>query len=127
MAGGGAPRQTIDSPFGYLGSGTTAVVQPRWARSLYADVPMWLLRRVTPRLMARLAGVPPDYTRTPADDRFLSEFPHSLFPIAPRAEGIAFEDTGGHLGLGQTGRVRTAIDAFIGPPSTTRPLQQVPS
>ena len=164
---------------GNLPGGTTAVVQPRWAGTLYGDVPMWLLRHATPGLMARLAGVPAGYARTAADDRFLSEFLDSMFPIAARTDGIAFDafvsndavntvplehlaaptllihaaddplasydsaqqaatripdaelltlDSGGHLGLGQTDRIRTAIDTFLGPPSDGAPTtKQVPS
>ncbi len=152
---------------GNLPGSPTAVAQPDWARSLYADGPMWTIRTLLPGLMARLSGVPAGFERTAEDDAFVAELVDSLFPIAPRFEGISFDafvsnpdvndqpleslrvptllihakddpltsyeaaqqaaeripgsllltlESGGHLGLGQTDRVRSALDAFLATP-----------
>ncbi len=149
---------------GNLPGGSTAVRQPAWASALYTDAAMWALRTAAPALMERLSGVPAGFACSPADQRFVDELVESLFPVAPRAGGIAFDafvsnedvnrcpleeiavptllvharddplasfdaaaaaatripsaqllalDTGGHLTLGQTERVRDAIEAFL--------------
>lgn len=76
---------------GNLPGGGTAVAQPRWARALYADAPLWAITTLAPPLMARLAGVPAGLPRSDADDRLLAEMLDSFFPVAPRADGIAFD------------------------------------
>jgi pimeloyl-ACP methyl ester carboxylesterase len=76
---------------GNLPGSTTAVAQPHWARFLNRDIPMWTLKVSSRRLLARLAGVPRDFRLSAEDDRFLSEFIDSLFPVANRAEGIDFD------------------------------------
>lgn len=76
---------------GNLPGGATAVAQPSWVRFLYADGPMWTLRTLAPPVMARLAGVPPGLPRSAEDDAFLDELLDSLFPVGPRADGIAFD------------------------------------
>lgn len=149
---------------GNLPGGATAVAQPSWARVLYNDPAMWTLRTLLPAVMARLSGVPAGFDASPDDQRFVTELIDSLFPVAPRAAGIAFDafvsnpdvndapleeltvptllvhaeddplasyeaaaqaaariprsrlltlDTGGHLTLGQTDRVRDEIASFL--------------
>jgi pimeloyl-ACP methyl ester carboxylesterase len=76
---------------GNLPGSTTAVVQPSWARYLNRDLPLWTLKVLSRRLLARLAGVPAGFRPSAEDDRYLSEFIDSLFPVADRAEGIDFD------------------------------------
>lgn len=153
---------------GNLPGGTTAVVQPSWARVFYTDAAMWTIRTLLPRVMERLSGVPAGLDLTPDDRRFVAELVESLFPVRPRAAGIAhdafvsnaavndipLEDirvpvllvhaeddplasydsavravgriphaelltlpTGGHLTLGQSGRVKERIEAFLARPA----------
>jgi pimeloyl-ACP methyl ester carboxylesterase len=149
---------------GNLPGSTTAVDQPSWARFFNRDLPMWILKSLSWRLLARLAGVPKGFQYSSDDERFVTEFIDGFFPVAPRAEGIDFDafvsnsdvnvyaleeltvptlliharddplvryraaveatrripgsvlvslDSGGHLGLGQTERMRAEIDRFI--------------
>jgi len=149
---------------GNLPGGTTAVAQPKWARLLNRDLPIWTLKVLNRRLLARLAGVPRGFRCSVEDDRYLSEFIDNFFPVAPRAEGIDFDaftsnpdvnsypleqltvptlliharddplacyqaaaeaaeripgsilvtpESGGHLGLGQSERIRTEVDMFV--------------
>ncbi|HXV72831.1 MAG TPA: alpha/beta fold hydrolase [Acidimicrobiia bacterium] len=146
-----------------LPGSTTAVAQPSWARFLNRDIPIWMLRLLSRRLLVRMAGVPPNYRCTGEDGRFVNDFIDSFFPIAAKAAGIDFDaftsnpavnscplerltvptlliharddplvlhqaaveaagripgsvlttlESGGHLGLGQAGRIRAEVDAF---------------
>lgn len=162
---------------GNLPGGTTAVAPPAWARLFYTDVAMWALKTLLPSVMARLSGVPRRFVASADDQEFVAELIESLFPVAPRSAGIAFDafvsdpdvnsypleeltvpvllihakddplasydaavqaaqripgstlvslDTGGHLSLGQTDRVRTRIEEFLTKYSVpTRPDQEV--
>lgn len=74
-----------------LPGSTTAVAQPSWARFLNRDIPIWMLRLLNRRLLARMAGVPPNYRCTGEDERFVNEFIDSFFPIAAKAAGIDFD------------------------------------
>lgn len=76
---------------GNLPGGATAVAQPSWAKVFYTDTTMWTLKTLMPRVMARLSGVPPGFAPSPVDQRFVAELIDSLFPVAPRSEGIAFD------------------------------------
>ena len=76
---------------GNLPGSTTAVAQPSWARFLNRDLPMWTLKVLNRRLLARLAGVPRGFRFSAEDDGFVSEFIDSLFPVAERAVGIDFD------------------------------------
>ena len=76
---------------GNLPGGSTAVQQPGWARMLYTDPAMWLLKTLAPSVMQRLSGVPPGFECDAADRRFVTDLVESLFPVAPRAAGIAFD------------------------------------
>lgn len=148
---------------GNLPGSTTAVAQPKWARFLNRDLPMWTLKVFNRRLLAHLAGVPGDFRPSAEDDRFVSEFIDGLFPIASKVRGIDFDaflsnpdvndypleqltvptlliharddplvryeaaveaaeripdstlvtlESGGHLGLGQSARIRREVDSF---------------
>lgn len=164
---------------GNLPGGATAVQQPSWAKAFYTDAAMWTLKTLLPPVMARLSGLPPGFTCSADDERFVSELIDSLFPVRPRADGIAFDafvsnpdvngcpleqitvpvllihaqddplasydaaeeaarripratllslETGGHLTLGQTERVRDGIESFLAAPGTvTLPDSQMPS
>jgi pimeloyl-ACP methyl ester carboxylesterase len=76
---------------GNLPGSTTAIAQPPWARFLNRDLPIWTLKSLNWRLLARLAGVPRDFPCSNEDNRYVTEFIDSLFPVAPRAEGIDFD------------------------------------
>jgi pimeloyl-ACP methyl ester carboxylesterase len=76
---------------GNLPGSTTAVAQPRWARFLNRDLPIWALEVLNRRLLTFLAGVPADFRPSPEDDRFLAEFIDSFFPIRAKARGIDFD------------------------------------
>jgi pimeloyl-ACP methyl ester carboxylesterase len=76
---------------GNLPGGRTAVVQPAWARLLYGDLPMWMLKVFLPHTMAYLAGVPKAYPLTGDEARFVSEFIDSMFPIASKVRGVIFD------------------------------------
>jgi pimeloyl-ACP methyl ester carboxylesterase len=74
-----------------LPGSTTAVAQPSWARFLNRDIPIWTLRLLNRRLLARMAGLPPNYRCSGEDERFVNEFIDSFFPIASKAAGIDFD------------------------------------
>jgi pimeloyl-ACP methyl ester carboxylesterase len=76
---------------GNLPGSTTAVAQPELARLLNRNLPIWTLKVLNRRLLARLAGVPGGLPPSPDDDRFLSEFIDSFFPIYAKARGIDFD------------------------------------
>ncbi len=76
---------------GNLPGSTTAVAQPQWARFLNRDLPIWTLKVLNRRFLARLAGVPTGFRLSAEDDRFVSEFIDSFFPIAAKARGIDFD------------------------------------
>ena len=76
---------------GNLPGSPTATVQPRSVRFLYGDPPLWALRTLAPSLLARAMGVPTGFQRTAEDDRYLSVFSDSIFPVGPRAEGALFD------------------------------------
>lgn len=161
---------------GNLPGGTTAVQQPGWARLFYTDQAMWLLKTLAPPMLERLSGVPRGFECSPEDRAFVTDLIESLFPVAPRADGIAFDafvsnpavngcvlediavptllihaqddplasydaaeraaaripgavllrlGSGGHLTLGQTDRVRVAIDSFLTTPApATAPVEE---
>ena len=76
---------------GNLPGSPTAVVQPAVAKLLDRQVPIWLLKTFCPRLMQRLAGVPPSFSMTDADTRYVSEFLDSMFPLTPRRPGVLYD------------------------------------
>jgi pimeloyl-ACP methyl ester carboxylesterase len=69
----------------------TAVVQPKVAALLDRQLPIWLMKTFLPRLMARLAGVPPSFSMTETDHRAVAEFLDSMFPLTPRRPGVLFD------------------------------------
>ncbi len=76
---------------GNLPGGRTAVAPPSWARMGYRQVPLWLIKTLSPSTMAFLCGVPRRLPMTSDDAQFVTEFTGSLFPVTPRARGIDFD------------------------------------
>jgi pimeloyl-ACP methyl ester carboxylesterase len=68
-----------------------AVAPPAWARVVYADLPMWLLKVLARPVLARLVGVPSGFRCSAEDDRVVSDLIDSVFPVAPRVAGINFD------------------------------------
>lgn len=75
---------------GNLPGNPTAVAPPAWARRLYADAPMWAMKVLAPSAYLHLMGVPKDLPIN-ADAGFVEEMAESIFPMAPRAAGGAFD------------------------------------
>jgi pimeloyl-ACP methyl ester carboxylesterase len=76
---------------GNLPGSPTAVVQPRVAKYLDRQLPIWLLETFAPRLMARAAGVPKSFPVTRDDERLVAEFLDSMFPLTSRVAGVLFD------------------------------------
>lgn len=76
---------------GNLPGSPTAVKQPRVARLLFADPPLWAIKVLTPSLLARMMGVPNGFPQSAAEAQFVSEMADSLFPVGPRAQGALFD------------------------------------
>ena len=75
---------------GNLPGSPTAIVQPSWAKRVYSQFVMWVLRTFAPSTMTRLvAAVPRGYAMSGDDARFVNEFIDSLFPMSP--EGVNFD------------------------------------
>jgi pimeloyl-ACP methyl ester carboxylesterase len=68
-----------------------AAAPPTWAKLLYADLPLWAMKKVTRRQFARLMGVPPGFPKTREQAQATDEFVESIFPIGPRAAGAVFD------------------------------------
>jgi pimeloyl-ACP methyl ester carboxylesterase len=67
------------------------VVQPRASGLRYGDLAMWTLKVFARPILVRLMGVPKGLPLSTADARFVSEMLDSIFPVAPRAEGVRFD------------------------------------
>ena len=76
---------------GNLPGSPTAVVPPGWARAFYADVPMWAMKVFARRTYLRMMGVPKDLALTGGAAAFVDRMAESIFPVAPRAAGGAFD------------------------------------
>ncbi len=76
---------------GNLPGGRTAVAPPSWERMVYRQVPMWLIKTLSPSTMALLCGVPRRFPMTSDDAQFVAEFIGSLFPVTPRVHGVDFD------------------------------------
>jgi pimeloyl-ACP methyl ester carboxylesterase len=76
---------------GNLPGGRTAVAPPSWERMVYRQVPMWLIKTLSPSTMAFLCGVPRRFPMTSDDAQFVAEFIGSLFPVTPRVHGVDFD------------------------------------
>jgi len=75
---------------GNLPGSPTAVVQPSWAKRIDRQLIMWALKTFAPSTTARLvAAVPKAFAMTTEDERFVTEFIDSLFPMSP--EGYNFD------------------------------------
>ena len=76
---------------GNLPGSSTAVVQPSWARLVNRQVPVWLIWTLLPSTMRFLSGVPRGLPVSADDDRFVTDFIDSVFPIKPKEQGIDFD------------------------------------
>ncbi|HSB53559.1 MAG TPA: alpha/beta hydrolase, partial [Gemmatimonadales bacterium] len=68
-----------------------AVAPPAWAKFLYADLPLWAMKKVARPQFARLMGVPAGFPKTPEQAQEMDEMLESIFPIGPRAAGAVFD------------------------------------
>jgi len=142
----------------------TAAAPPAWAKLLYADLPLWAMKKVARPQFARLMGVPAGFPKTPEQAQEMDEMLESIFPVGPRVAGAVFDayvsnpavndlpieritvptiiihakddplcvfapaeeaahripdctlvaqESGGHLGLGQSEPTRVALDDFL--------------
>lgn len=154
---------------GSFPGGPMAVAPPVWAKLLYADLPLWVMKKAARAQFARLLGVPAGFPKTPEQAQEMDEMVESIFPIGPRAAGAVFDayvsnpavndlpiekiavptiivqakddplcafapaeqaahripgcvlipqESGGHLGLGQSAFTRAALDDFLKVPLT---------
>ncbi|WP_457948801.1 alpha/beta fold hydrolase [Pseudarthrobacter sp. alpha12b] len=69
----------------------TAAAPPAWAKLLYRDLPLWLMKKGAPVQFARLMGVPAGFPRTPEQAQEMDEMMESIFPIGPRTAGAVFD------------------------------------
>lgn len=76
---------------GNLPGSPTAVVQPSWARILNRQLPMWVIKTMSPSTMAFLSGVPKGLPMGAEDRSFVTEFMDNLFPVTPKVEGVSFD------------------------------------
>jgi pimeloyl-ACP methyl ester carboxylesterase len=76
---------------GNLPGSSTAVVQPSWARMVNRQLPIWAIKTLSSRMMARLAGVPKGFQMSSNDAEFVKDFIESMFPITPRVQGVDFD------------------------------------
>jgi len=76
---------------GNLPGNPMAVAPPAWARLFYADLPLWAMRVFAPRAYLHLMGVPKDLPVVGETAAFVDEMAESIFPMAPRAAGGAFD------------------------------------
>jgi pimeloyl-ACP methyl ester carboxylesterase len=68
-----------------------AVAPPGWAKLLYADLPLWAMKKVARPQFAHLMGVPSGFPKTREQAQAMDEFVESIFPIGPRAAGAVFD------------------------------------
>ncbi|EWT02170.1 esterase [Intrasporangium oryzae NRRL B-24470] len=152
---------------GNLPGGPTAVAAPPWVRLIYAELPMWAMKRAARAQLAHLMGVPAGFPKTPEQAKQVDEMVESIFPVGPRAAGalldafssnaavndlpidqiavptiiihakddplcafasaedaarripgctLVTQESGGHLGLGQSEQTRVTLDAFLTAP-----------
>jgi pimeloyl-ACP methyl ester carboxylesterase len=74
-----------------LPGSATAVVQPPWTKAFDRQLPIWIVKTMAPRTMARLMGVPRRLPLTPGEAAFVRESIDSLFPITPNLPGVIFD------------------------------------
>lgn len=68
-----------------------AVAPPAWGKLLYADLPLWVMKKAARGQFARIMGVPAGFPKTPEQARQMDEMVESIFPIGPRAAGAVFD------------------------------------
>ena len=76
---------------GNLPGNPTATAPPSWARLLYADVPMWVMKTFARRAYLALMGVPRTLPLDGDAAMFMDQMADSIFPMAPRAAGGTFD------------------------------------
>jgi pimeloyl-ACP methyl ester carboxylesterase len=76
---------------GSLPGDPMAAAPPEWAKLLYADLPLWAMKKVARPQFDRLMGVPAGFPQTPEQAQDMDEFVESIFPIGPRAAGATFD------------------------------------
>lgn len=67
--------------------GPTVLAPPSCVKLLYADLPMWAMKKVARLQVARLMGVPAGFPKTREQAQRMDEFVESIFPLGPRASG----------------------------------------
>jgi pimeloyl-ACP methyl ester carboxylesterase len=68
-----------------------AVAPPAWAKLAYADLPLWVMKKVARPQFARLMGVPPGFPKALEQAQEMDEMLESIFPIGPRRAGAVFD------------------------------------
>jgi pimeloyl-ACP methyl ester carboxylesterase len=76
---------------GSLPGDPMAAAPPEWAKLLYADLPLWAMKKVAGPQFARIMGVPAGFPKTREQAQQMDEFVESIFPIGPRAAGATFD------------------------------------
>ncbi len=69
----------------------TAAAPPASAKLLYADLPMWLLKKVAHTRLTRLMGVPAGFPQTLEQEVEVERMIDSIFPVGPRVAGAVFD------------------------------------
>lgn len=68
-----------------------AVAPPAWAKVAYADLPLWVLKKVARPRFAGLMGVPAGFPKTTEQAHEMDDMLESIFPIGPRRAGAVFD------------------------------------
>lgn len=68
-----------------------AAAPPEWAKLLYGDLPLWVLKEVAHSRLARLMGVPEGFPRTAEQAQVVDVLLESIFPVKPRTAGAIFD------------------------------------
>ena len=76
---------------GNLPGGAAAIAPPKAARLVFQDVPMWALKVFARPVLLRLIGVPEGFPLAAAESQIISDLIDSFFPVALKAEGVAFD------------------------------------
>ncbi len=76
---------------GNLPGDPTAAAPPAWAKALYADPPMWLVKKLARPQVLRMMGVPAGFPRDAAQAAVIEEMVESIYPIGPRVAGAIFD------------------------------------
>jgi pimeloyl-ACP methyl ester carboxylesterase len=74
---------------GNMPGAATPATPPRVARLVCRDATVWTVKVLAPPILRRLIGIPRGYGLRAEDERIVSDFLNSLFPVAPRVDGLA--------------------------------------